>query len=173
MRNGRPHAGGDAPLVLGQPGDPFVGVARTLYRCGPGNNYSVQPRDGGCRIQGIRQVRQGARSSRKAEFRRLHGLCGLGGHARAALVQGRRFRTDGRDGAPGLDPDVSDEAGRTKRAERPRAARGRVDVLPEDVRSAKRPKRASGSRALLPCANASIVPDRGTRRGRRKPRRGR
>jgi hypothetical protein len=31
----------EARLVLSQPGDPFVGVAQTLYRCGPGNNYSV------------------------------------------------------------------------------------------------------------------------------------
>ena len=125
MRNRRPHAGGDAPLVLGQPGDTFVGVARTLYRCGPVNNYSVQPRDGGCRVQGIRQIRQGARPSRKAEFRRLRGLCGLDRHARTAVVQGRRFWADRRNGASGLDTDVSDETGRTKRSEVSRTARSR------------------------------------------------
>ena len=52
---------------------------------GPAIIIPFQLRDGGRRIQSIRQVWQSARPSGKAEFRRLHALCGLGGHTRAAV----------------------------------------------------------------------------------------
>ena len=55
----------------------------------------------------------------KLRFGDCIGLRRLGGGAHAALVQGRRVRADGRHGTPGLDTAANDEAGRTKRAERP------------------------------------------------------
>jgi hypothetical protein len=136
-------------VVLGQPGDTLIGVARALYRYRTGNGYSLQPRNGGRSQPSIPDLRQRQRAPGTAQFRRLPSLCCICGHARTAALQGRRFRADRCNGAPGLDANVSNEAARTKHSEmspaprgsRRRAARGRLIH--------ERPERESGSSSLI------------------------